>query len=58
LDGAGGRQQQLRLVEEALAHVVMEEKAPMDMMDALRFRQDRSDEILSLEDCICEHDNY
>jgi hypothetical protein len=41
---AGGRAATASVVEEALAHVVMEEKAPMDMMDALRFRQDRSDE--------------
>jgi hypothetical protein len=41
---AGGRAATASVVEEALAHVVMEEKAPMDEMDALKFRQDRSDE--------------
>jgi hypothetical protein len=41
---AGGRAGTASVVEEALAHVVMEEKAPMDEMDALKFRQDRSDE--------------
>jgi hypothetical protein len=41
---AGGRAGTASVVEEALAHVVMEEKAPMDEMDALKFQQDRSDE--------------
>jgi hypothetical protein len=41
---AGGRAAAASVVEEALAHVVMEEKVPLDTMDALKFRQDKSDE--------------
>lgn len=41
---AGGRAAANSIVEEALAHVVMEEKAPMDAADALKFKQDSSNE--------------
>lgn len=40
---AGGIPLQHSILEEALAHVYMEEKAPMELMDRLKFRQDQMD---------------
>lgn len=40
---AGGIPLQHSILEEALAHVSMEEKAPMETIDKLKFRQDQMD---------------
>jgi hypothetical protein len=40
---AGGRPAASSIIEEALAHVTMEEKAPMEELDRLKFHQDMSD---------------
>ena len=40
---AGGRPAANSIIEEALSHVVMEEKAPMEELDRLKYHQDMSD---------------